>query len=287
MTEILQPETMSEQALEELVKSIGIPPRPSLLADVQLEMAKDDPDPRKIAKLVSQDVAMSAALLKSANSVFFGLKRKADTVEQAASFLGLTQCTSILMGLISRKALNAEGPLLTRYWDVSTKRSLAMARLAKTLRLCPPDVAHTFGLFCDIGIPMLMTRFPDYIETLKAANNDHEHQFTHIEESRHSTNHATIGAIMSRSWGLSADVTQAIRVHHDYDVLKESSTSKTVSVLVAMCLLSERAIQTYQNLNHHVEWEKGGLLACEILDLSDDEAIDWCEELHALFNEAQ
>ena len=286
MTTSLVPEAMSEQAVEDLVKSIGIPARPSLLSDVQLEMSKDDPDPRTIAKLVSQDVAMSAALLKSANSVFFGLKRKAETVEQAASFLGLTQTTSILLGLISRKAINAEGHMLTRFWDVSTKRSLAMARLAKEMRLCAPDVAHTFGLFCDIGIPLLMTRFPDYAQTLALANNEDEQPFTRIEEVRHSINHAIIGAIMSRSWGLSANLTHAIRVHHDYEVMVEKATPPEVSSLIAMCVLSERAIQSYQNLNRHAEWDKGGMLAREVLGISEDEVIDYCEDLHAIFNDA-
>ncbi len=285
MTESPRPESMSEQAIEELIKSIGIPPRPSLLADVQQEIAKDGQNnSHKIIQLVAQDVAMSALLIKSANSSFFNLKRKADSVEQAALALGSTQCTAILSGLIMRKIGNLKAPPLTRYWDVSTKRSRAMVSLANTLGLCSPGVAHTFGLFCDIGIPMLMTRFPDYIDTLKAANDDGVRLFTDIEESRHGTNHATIGAILARSWGLSADVTLAIRVHHDYDVMNESTTPDVVKILMAMCLLSERAIQRYQRLNYHVEWEKGGPLACDILNLTDDEVIDRCEDLYEIFN---
>lgn len=279
------PEILNEQALDALIKSIGIPPRPSLLADVQREMAAPDPDPKKIALLASKDVAMSAALLKSANSVFFGLKRKAETVVQAASFLGLTQCASLLMGLITRKAIRAEGPGLSHFWDTSTKRSLAMARMAKTLRICPPDMAHTFGLFCDIGIPMLMSRFPNYSETLKEATNDCDNQFTTVEDRKHGTNHATIGALLTRSWGLAPDIITAIQCHHDYDVMKESTTSGNVAALIAMCLLAEKAIQLYQGITNHVEWEKGGDLACNILGLSDDEVEDWCDELHEMFSE--
>lgn len=277
-------ELLDEQKLDALVKSIGIPPRPSLLADVQHEMAGDDPDPRKIAQLVAKDVAMSASLLKTANSPFFGLKRKAETVEQAASFLGLTQCSSLLMGLIARRAIKAEGADLTRFWDVSTKRSLAMARMAKSLRVCPGDVAHTFGLFCDIGIPMLMSRFPDYASTLKLANESEDMSFTEIEDSRHGANHTTIGGILARSWGLSAEVTQAIRLHHNYEVMLEHSTPHNVSALIALSLVAEKAIQAYQGLNNHVEWDKGGQIACETLELSEDEVADWCDELHEMFN---
>lgn len=287
MTQPLRQQAMSEQAMEDLIKSIGIPARPSLLADVQQEISSPSPEPRKIAKLVSQDVAMSASLIKAANSVFFGLQRKVESVEQAASFLGLNQCASILLGLVVRKMVDAEGPQLVRYWDVSMKRSLAMTQIAKRLRVCAPDVAHTFGLFCDIGIPMLMKRFPDYVETLKIANSDVGQIFTQIEDDRHSTNHATIGAIMSRGWGLSVEVTHAIRVHHDYDVMGESIIPRPVKTLVAMGLVAERVIQTYRGLNHHVEWEKGGDMACSVLNLSDDDVTDCCEALHGMFSEME
>lgn len=49
--------------------------------------------------------------------------------------------------------------------------------------------------------------------------------------------------------------------------------------------LSERAIQLYEGLNNHVEWEKGGELACEALNISNDEMANWCDELHVLFGE--
>lgn len=284
MVAFYTPELLTEQGLDELVKSIGIPPRPRLLAEVQQEMASVDPDPRKIAKLVVKDVAMSAALLKTANSVFFGLKHKAETVEQAAAFLGLTQCSSLLLGLITRKAINAEGPHLDRFWDVSTKRSLAMVRLAKALRSCPPDVAHTFGLFCDIGIPLLINRFPDYVDTLETANSDCDNQFTTCEDIKHGTNHAMIGSILARSWGLSDDVTAAIEIHHNYAAMQDSTISKTGKSLIALALVAERAIQLYDGLNHHVEWEKGGELALEVLKVSEEEITELYDELHVMFS---
>lgn len=275
---------LNEEALDQLIKSIGIPPRPSLLADVQHEMAGDDPDPRRIAQLVAKDVAMSAALLKSANSVFFGLKRKAETVEQAATFLGLTQVTSLLMGLITRQSVKADGPALSGFWDAATQRSLAMARMAKSMRACPPDLAHTFGLFCDIGIPLLMSRFPDYHETLRSARGETEYLFTFIEDQAHGTNHTIIGGILARSWGLSQDVVQAIRSHHDYEIMLESSTPHNVAVLIALCVLAEKAILSYQGNSFSPEWEKGGRMACDLLGIAMDEAADWCDELALMFN---
>jgi HD-like signal output (HDOD) protein len=132
-----------------------------------------------------------------------------------------------------------------------------------------------------------LARFPNYLETLSLANNDHENQFTTIEDLRHQTNHATIGSLLARSWGLSPDVALAIRLHHEYSVMQEAATPDAVRALIALSLLAERAIQLFEGKNNHVEWEKGGELACATLDLTDDEMADKCDELHTLFYEEE
>ena len=44
--------------VDALIKSIRIPPRPSLLADMQRELASEDPSPEAIGKIVASDVGM-------------------------------------------------------------------------------------------------------------------------------------------------------------------------------------------------------------------------------------
>lgn len=277
---------LPELAIDEVVKSIQIPARPELLAHLQQELMQDDPDPNRISVLVSRDVALSATLLRTANSPFYGLKRKAETVKQAISHIGLTQCASIMMGLIARKTVNTSSPLLTRFWDAADKRAHAMSLLARELRVAAPDVAHTFGLFCDIGIPLLINRFPDYIETLRLANETVSERFTTIEDQRHHTSHATIGALLAKNWGLSGDVAMAIRLHHEYEILADNITPDLIKGLVALSLVVEKAIQSYRGQNRHFEWEKGGQLAMDALGISEDEMTDICEELHLRFDEA-
>ena len=77
--------------VDALIKSIRIPPRPSLLADMQRELASEDPSPEAIGKIVASDVGMSGALLKLANSAIYGGRRKAKSIEQAILFLGINQ----------------------------------------------------------------------------------------------------------------------------------------------------------------------------------------------------
>jgi len=264
--------------VDELIKSIRIPPRPSLLADLQAELASNAPSPERIGRIVAADVGMAGALLKLANSSLFG-GRRAKSIEQAILFLGINQVAALMTGLLARQAIPVESAALANFWDVSTKRSHAMVFLSRRLRIGAPDIAHTFGLFCDTGMPLLVKRFPDYEITFIDAGAEPTRAFTALEDERHSTNHAAVGTLLARNWGLSSDVSWAILHHHDYAVLEDAHTDDAVRSLIALSLLAERAIRRYQGHAGSPEWDKGGERACAYLSLDEIEAAELLDEL--------
>jgi HD-like signal output (HDOD) protein len=284
MSNVVPPATVAVDPVDALIKSIRIPPRPSLLADMQRELSSPEPSPTAIARIISSDVGMAGALLKLANSSFYGGARKAKSVEQAITFLGINQVATLMTGLLARQAIAADNAALSSFWDISTRRAQAMVLLSRRLRIGAPDVAHTFGLFCDTGVPLLMERFPDYVNTFAEAAMDSMRPFTALEEERHSTTHAAIGCLLARNWGLSSEVAWAILHHHDYGVLDDAATDDAVRSLVALSLLAENAIQKYQGLSQSVEWDKGGARACAHLGLSEEETADLLDELHESFH---
>ncbi|MBC3869758.1 HDOD domain-containing protein [Undibacterium oligocarboniphilum] len=284
MTPASKTSVANDQSVDALIKTIRIPPRPSMLADVQAELSSREPDPRRLAATISHDVSLSASLLKLTNSSFFGLRLKASSVDHAVQLLGMQQCGLLMTGIIARQSIQIENVSLIKFWDFSSKRAQAMSYLAGCMRVCPVDLAHTFGLFCDIGIPILMERFPDYQQTLELAYQQLEHKFTFIEQEKHHTSHTSIGALMARTWGLPEEVCSAILLHHDYAVLQDTATSERVRALVALSLVAEYAIHKYHGQETLAEWEKGGQQALDFLGLASDELEDRLEELHELFN---
>jgi len=275
----------NDQSVDALVKTIRIPPRPGMLADVQKELSNHDPEPKRLAAIIANDVALSASLLKLTNSPFFGLRLKATSVDHAVNLIGMKQCGLLMTGLIARQSVQVENVSLVKFWDFSAKRAQAMSHLASRMRICSPDMAHTFGLFCDIGIPLLLERFPEYQQTLEIANQESEVSFTKVEQAHHNTSHTSVGALMARTWGLPEDISNAILLHHDYPVLTDGITPDSVRVLIALALVAEFAIHKYHGQESMAEWEKGGRLACEYLGLTSHELEDRFEELHDLFNQ--
>jgi HD-like signal output (HDOD) protein len=273
-----------EDPVDALIKSIRIPPRPSLLADLQRELASPDPSPEAVGRIVASDVGMSGALLKLANSAVYG-GRKAKSIEQAILFLGINQVAALMTGLLARRAIPAHSAALASFWDVSTRRAQAMVFLSRRLRIGEQDVAHTFGLFCDTGVPLLMDRFADYGATYAEAALDAERPFTALEDERHASSHAAVGCLLARTWGLSGDIGWAILHHHDYTVLDDADSPATVRSMVALSLLAEGAISTYQGHGESLEWNKGGARAMAYLGMSEDEKEELLDELLEAFHD--
>jgi len=276
---------LTDPGLEALVLDVGIPPRPQILAELHRELSQEDPDLSRVARTVASDVALTAAVLKLANSPAYGSSRRIETLGQALNMLGLRQIGVMVTSLVMRRVLRTDGPQLTRFWDVSAKRSWALSTLARGLRGVPVDVAQTFGLFCDVGIPLLMQRFKDYGAVLQQANTEPDRSFTAVEQAQIQTDHALIGALMARSWGVSQSVCLAIRLHHDYAIFQDPKVPDEVSKLIAMGLIAERAIQEFARMNNSTEWIKGGDAAMGALMLGDHDVQDWVEKLVHGFSE--
>jgi HD-like signal output (HDOD) protein len=281
-------ESLGESSAGATFKGINIPPRPALLMALQREMRRDDPDFRKIGQLLRRDVGMAGSLLNSANSAYYGTQRHVDTIEDAITLVGMDQFSALMTGLITRKALASGAMMMARFWDVSEKRSIGMGYLAKQTRLFNAELAFCFGLFCDIGIPLLKAHFPAYLETLQIANHGSE-RFTRIEDERHGVNHTAAGAFLAETWGIAEEVVQAIAMHHTLEVLHDGCVPQKVRRLVAANLLVDRAIQEfrseagYSGESDYSEWNAAFGPAIVTLGLTAHEAETLCGELKARF----
>lgn len=266
-----------------LLKSITIPPRPALLLALQREIRAEHPQLRKIADLIRRDVAMAGKLLQTANSAAYAARRNIVSVEDALSMLGMNQCGAVMTGLITRSLMAQGRTMMARFWDVSEKRSKGMALIARRTRASSSEMAHTFGLFCDIGIPLMKAHFPTYVATLALANKTAARQFTDIEQSQHGVDHTMIGALLAEQWGLDPDIVMCIRMHHSYDAFHDETIPATVRALLACNLVVEKTIQEFRGEANSLEWIEGGEAATEVLGMDADEVAATCAEIRRLF----
>ncbi len=271
--------SISQEAAEKILASIRIPPRPSILTAVMEERKKTDPDLMKIAHIVTKDVVLSAAMLKTVNSPFFGLRRKVDSIEQAVLTMGSNNVFNILTGVALRSLNEGKGPQLDRFWDTAENTAMIASQLAKRIPGVPHELAYTVGLFHDCGMPLMMARFPDYMATLKLANGANDKTITQVEDERHSTNHATIGYLVAKNWNLSEIISLTILHHHNLGIFSShESLPAEVCGLVAIIQIAEALSDSTQMRDEH-SWRANSKQLLDYVGISEQELSDFVEEI--------
>ncbi len=273
MNEVLLNAAPSEinNLIERSILDIGIPPCPVILEKFMTEVRRDEPDFHRLASIIGTDVGLSAGLIKTANSPFFGMRQHVRSVNEALTILGLMATSQTVAGLILRKAFpNVQN--LQRFWDASARIALMSGWLAHHLEIrgLRAEDCHTFGLFRDCGIPVLLGHFPGYEKVLMNANQETERSFIAIEEAALPTNHAMVGCILAQSWWLPEEICLAIRNHHDLRAISsvDSQLPMQSRRLIATSQLAEHIVQHQLGLSLTQEWSKLGDACLNVLNLN-------------------
>ena len=265
------------------LRDIVIPPCPELLVALRREMDKEDPDPQTIADIAGRDVAMAASLIRTANSPYYARARAVTSVGEALSLLGLRMTEKLLTAFLTRNSIRVTSPLLEHFWDTSTRRALAMAHIARQLYGVGPELAYTCGLFCHVGIPILMQGVRGYAGTLTEALARQDRSFTETENAAHKTDHAVVGALVARTWRLPTTIYQAVRVHHDFTVLSDTGVPPEVRMLVAMGLVAEHLVGLHEGVGEQRDWALHGPACMSCLAIDETEVDSWLDALHPMF----
>jgi HD-like signal output (HDOD) protein len=265
------------------LRDIVIPPCPELLIALRHEMDKEDPDPQTVADIAARDVAMAASLIRTANSPYYARSQSITSVGEALGLLGLRMTEKLLTAFLTRNSIRVTSPLLEHFWDTSTRRALAMAHIARQLDGVEPDLAYTFGLFCHVGIPILMQGVRGYAGTLTEALARQDRSFTETENAAHKTDHAVVGALVARTWRLPTPIYQAVRVHHDFTVLTDKSVPPDVRMLVTMGLVAEHLVGLHEGVGEQQEWALHAPACMACVGIDENEVDSWLDALRPIF----
>jgi len=263
------------------VRAIVIPPCPDALVRLQHIVAGGaEVDAHALDQLVASDVALAAALLRTANSALYRLPQPVQTVGMALTVMGLRPAVELLSAFITRQALQVRSPLLEHFWESSQRRAIACEHVGGQLYGLPPGLCYSFGLFCHVGIPVLMKAVRGYGSTVTEALARKDRSFTATENANHRTDHAVVGAIVARTWHLPGDVAQAIWLHHDFACLHDERFAPVVRRLVALAALADYLVHQHEGVPPAREWREHGQACLDFLQVGEDELDYWIDQLH-------
>ncbi len=214
---------------EQVLKGIHLPPCPTALLAAMKEARSPDADLGKIARLIGQDVGLSAPMLKLANSPYFGLRNKASSVPQAVTVLGLRNTVNLLSNVALRANVMPNLAGMDEFWDRSGMTALAASRIAAQVPGASCDDAYTVGLFHDCGIPVLMQKYPDYLDKINGVSRANGN-ICAAEDACYSTTHTAVGNLLARNWLLPPNMCRTILRHHDPTIFSSITDQDSIEI---------------------------------------------------------
>ncbi len=270
----VQPHAVTDAQASRIVAEIGIPPCPAILTEMLREAREDEPDFHAIGRLLTRDLGLSAIMLKTVNSPFYGLRSKATSVQQALVYLGIRQVVQLVTGLLLHQVFPVtRGEVMGLLWESSARMAASVSWLATELGFADRDEAYTFGLFRDCGLLLMARKYPDYGALVYAHGLPHPRTMVDDEGAKYVTDHAQVGYHMARSWYLPDDLCLAVRHHHDAALFagEGRALEGKARELVAVSMLADRFSMEATQGGHRqaLPGEDEAVLECLGVDAGD------------------
>jgi len=207
---------MDPFAIEEILSCETLPSLPATAVRV-IELSQDpDCTVHELAETIRFDQGLSAKILKTVNSSFFGLRTKCATIDKALVVLGLRELRNLALGFSLVPAMEAaytDGFDPVDYWRRGIYSAVAAKFFAQHVARSVADEAFLGGLLQDIGImAMLQALGAPYEEILKTTAIDHR-RLAAAELHAFDMQHPEVGALLARKWQLPDELSVPIRFH--------------------------------------------------------------------------
>lgn len=229
--------------VQKIIQGIGdLKPIPQVANKVMAIARNPKSSMSQLAKIIMYDQVLTANLLKTCNSTYFGLPMKIDSVQQAIVYMGMEQVVDLV--LMSSGAENLkkrqEGYDLDagELWRYSVSSALIARELAERRGSSDDHLIFTAALLKDIGKVVLNQYVADSIEKIRVLVSKHDFSFREAEKAVIGIDHAELGGLVAEKWGFSPRMVAIIRNHH----LSEDSTlydfeTSVVYVADMLCMM--------------------------------------------------
>ncbi len=193
------------------------------LPEITLKIIELVENPRSTAqdlhKVIGNDPALVARILKVVNSAFYGLPGQIGSINRAIVLLGLNAVKNIVIAASLAKLFRggkvsanfAAKDLWTHSIAVGVMSKLLVTKINQTL----PDEAFLAGLIHDIGILVELQAFRDPLVEIVERAAQEEIRYIDLETSVLGVDHQMLGAGLTAKWKFPRSFQYVTGYHHN------------------------------------------------------------------------
>lgn len=280
---------MPQNNLDALYAQIdSLPSLPAIVSDV-LEVTGDpESSANDLMRAILPDQSMCVAILKIANSAFFGLPREVSTLEKAVMVLGFDEIKNIVLAKAvfnSFKGMTANNKqIVEQFWSHSFTCGLAGKILAEQSDQSPSE-GFIVGLLHDIGKLAMLITFPNIYSPLLQNNEPGGRKNLRRERELFFISHDEVARKILNRWLFPDRLIKAISGHHDPEGAEDMALlAATAQMADAMAYIEEStsgaaASEDFQNLLLQYNPSLFTIWQQENLEFGREEVVRWFELL--------
>jgi HD-like signal output (HDOD) protein len=147
---------------------LNIPSLPEIATRIGRAIEEESSNANTIARIIQGDPAITAKIVKAANSAFYGSKNPVESCSQAVIRLGMTVTHSLVINYTMQDLFKSKSKAINvrmhQLWKHSIKVASICYVLAKHYPNFNPDEAMSIGLLHDIGVAAILNQASNYPE---------------------------------------------------------------------------------------------------------------------------
>jgi len=187
---------------------------------IRLKTVVDDPESSMadVADVVANDPALTARLLKIANSPYFGFPAKITTVARATSLLGTQQIHDLVLATTVAEAFSgipSELISMQDFWSNSIRCGLLCRRLAQECNVLDSERLFVEGLLHDVGHLIMYQGLPEASAAALLESQQQDKPLFLVERELIGCDYAQVGSALMRSWHFPPGLIESVRYQNE------------------------------------------------------------------------
>jgi len=209
----------AENKLSNITENIkNIPSLPEIITK-SIELMQDkNTSAETLSKIISNDIGLTARVLKLVNSAYYGFPKQISTIRQAITILGFTTIKGVILSASIFKMFSSKGNNIPfnykEFWKHSMLVASASRMLSKLTYINSNEDIFAAAFLHDIGkIIFAQYDTANYAHVCKMTDLS-DTDYMKEEEKYCGLNHCEIGNLVAYSWNLPEIFGDIITYHH-------------------------------------------------------------------------